>query len=300
MHRLKMKGQSAMEYLMTYGWAIIIIAVVLGAIYQLGFLQSFSLTPKAQPGSCSLVRPDGPLIITGEFFSGTCQGQLPETVAQFNGQSSIITVPSAINTALNHHSFTVTAWINGAQLKELSGISDQVILGDFSPTCVTDYCLHLVVRNDFLYMGFYGDDLGGTHALNDNTWYFAAFTYDLQTNYKNIYLNGAPDNNHASGNYLQATGTYICIGQYWACTSSGNDFNGQIANIQIYNTSFSPSAVNSLYLEGIGGQPISPQYLVAWYPLNGNANDYSGNGYSGNAISGISYTGVWTNAYTAP
>ncbi|MDE1852063.1 MAG: hypothetical protein KGH69_05290, partial [Candidatus Micrarchaeota archaeon] len=30
------KLQSAMEYLMTYGWAILIIAVVLGALYQLG------------------------------------------------------------------------------------------------------------------------------------------------------------------------------------------------------------------------------------------------------------------------
>ena len=31
------KSQSAMEYLMTYGWAILIVAVVLAALYQLGF-----------------------------------------------------------------------------------------------------------------------------------------------------------------------------------------------------------------------------------------------------------------------
>ena len=30
------KAQSAMEYLMTYGWAILIIAVVLGALFSLG------------------------------------------------------------------------------------------------------------------------------------------------------------------------------------------------------------------------------------------------------------------------
>ena len=34
MHRLK--SQSAMEYLMTYGWAILIVAVVLGALFELG------------------------------------------------------------------------------------------------------------------------------------------------------------------------------------------------------------------------------------------------------------------------
>ncbi len=35
-----------MEYLMTYGWAILIIAVVLGALYSLGVFNSASLTPQ--------------------------------------------------------------------------------------------------------------------------------------------------------------------------------------------------------------------------------------------------------------
>ncbi|MGC8662475.1 MAG: hypothetical protein ACP5RT_01670, partial [Candidatus Micrarchaeia archaeon] len=34
--KISSKAQSAMEYLMTYGWAILIIAVVLGALFQLG------------------------------------------------------------------------------------------------------------------------------------------------------------------------------------------------------------------------------------------------------------------------
>jgi hypothetical protein len=36
------KAQSAMEYLMTYGWAILIIAVVLGALFSLGVFSSGS------------------------------------------------------------------------------------------------------------------------------------------------------------------------------------------------------------------------------------------------------------------
>jgi hypothetical protein len=38
-----MRAQSAMEYLMTYGWAILIIAVVLGALFSLGVFSSSSL-----------------------------------------------------------------------------------------------------------------------------------------------------------------------------------------------------------------------------------------------------------------
>ncbi len=37
------KAQSAMEYLMTYGWAILIIAVVLGALFSLGIFSSGAL-----------------------------------------------------------------------------------------------------------------------------------------------------------------------------------------------------------------------------------------------------------------
>ncbi|MEM3781390.1 MAG: hypothetical protein QXT43_00305 [Candidatus Micrarchaeaceae archaeon] len=40
--KLRFRAQSAMEYLMTYGWAILIIAVVLGALFSLGVFSSSS------------------------------------------------------------------------------------------------------------------------------------------------------------------------------------------------------------------------------------------------------------------
>lgn len=45
--RSLVKAQSAMEYLMTYGWAILIIAVVLGALFSLGLFSGSSLTGTA-------------------------------------------------------------------------------------------------------------------------------------------------------------------------------------------------------------------------------------------------------------
>jgi len=39
----RLKAQSAMEYLMTYGWAILIIAVVLGALFSLGVFSGTSM-----------------------------------------------------------------------------------------------------------------------------------------------------------------------------------------------------------------------------------------------------------------
>ncbi|MGC9011056.1 MAG: hypothetical protein ACP5JN_02855, partial [Candidatus Micrarchaeia archaeon] len=64
MHRAKnkkhQKAQSAMEYLMTYGWAILIISVVLAALFQLGVFNANNFAPKAPPGSCQVFRPYGP------------------------------------------------------------------------------------------------------------------------------------------------------------------------------------------------------------------------------------------------
>ena len=50
------RAQSAMEYLMTYGWAILIIAVVLGVLFQIGVFSGANLTPKAHAGACQVFR----------------------------------------------------------------------------------------------------------------------------------------------------------------------------------------------------------------------------------------------------
>ncbi len=45
--RLRLVAQSAMEYLMTYGWAILIVAVVLAALFELGVFNGSNLAPQA-------------------------------------------------------------------------------------------------------------------------------------------------------------------------------------------------------------------------------------------------------------
>ena len=52
-------AQSAMEYLMTYGWAILIISVVLVVLFSLGVTNPLFFAPKVSPGSCNVFRPNG-------------------------------------------------------------------------------------------------------------------------------------------------------------------------------------------------------------------------------------------------
>ena len=81
--------------------------------------------------------------------------------------------------------------------------------------------------------------------------------------------------------------------------NDAQNFDGEIANIQIYNSTLSSNEIQALYLEGIGGAPIQTQNLVNWWPLNGNAQDYSGNDNNGQAT-GVTYTGSWETGYSTP
>ncbi len=289
-----------MEYLMTYGWAILIIAVVLAVLFQLGVFSGGNLGNHATAGSCLVQKT-----AVGSSLVGECNGMLPEFVGKFsntiNSEIYLKYIP------LNDRSFTISAWIKSPDFAESPtldlGIFGQGCTGGPCPNPVTDNALHFVVRSDTLYMGFYSDDLGSPDLLGDNTWYFATFEYNLAANSKTIFLDGVQDNtgastspfnlvNSSSGSYAVAT----CIGSETSCTTT---FNGSIANVQLYNTSLSAPEVLALYQEGIGGAPIRPQNIVGWWPLNGNAQDYSGNGYNGNAVS-VTYSSSWQSGYTAP
>ena len=76
-------------------------------------------------------------------------------------------------------------------------------------------------------------------------------------------------------------------------------FNGSIADVQVYNTSLDANSVSALYVEGIGGAPITVQNMVAWWPLNGDTLDYSGNLNNG-ASTKVTFSNQWLGGYTVP
>jgi hypothetical protein len=84
----------------------------------------------------------------------------------------------------------------------------------------------------------------------------------------------------------------------WNLCGTCDIMNGSIADVQVYNTALSQNDIATLYQEGIGGAPIDTMNLVGWWPLDGNANDYSGNGNNG-VPNSIGFTNAWTGGYTA-
>ena len=293
-----MKSQSAMEYLMTYGWAILIIAVVLSVLFQLGVFSSGNFQPHAQAGSCQVSRT-----AAGVALEGQCDGMLPEFVGQFGpgGPSGgFANVPSS--GMLNPSFFTLTFWISPTQLQ--SGNFNRILTKDVyasSPksgwAVLWDGSAGVTGK---IYMAGWNsigtETDSGRIQLSQNTWGFVTFVYNGYVIAP--YYNGAPE--ATSGVFiLQQAPTAINIGGGDSDAPGKSYYYGQLANIQYYNTTLSQSEIQALYLEGIGGAPIRPQNLTGWWPLNGNANDYSGNGNNGQP-NGVTFSSSWESGYTAP
>ena len=295
------KAQSAMEYLMTYGWAILIIAVVLGALYYLGIFNSATTAPRAQPGSCKVVRPSGPGTTTFVNLAGVCTGQLPMFVSSFTGVNSLGSGGAYIDAGnsglldMKTNDFTISLWVNlpsalacagtctvvGHGSQGNIGYKFQISAADKLVPTLTDINSNVWTQQN-------------TNAIAAGAWAQIAIIVFRSTNIVNYYINGVLDYSSSttlSTNSISNPSTHLYIGT--AQAPAFRSYNGLISNVQIYNTSLSAIEMQGLYVEGIGGAPTRPQNLVGWWPLNGDSNDYSGNGNNG-ASTNVIFTNTWT------
>ena len=279
------KIQSAMEYLMTYGWAILIIAVVLGALFGLGFFNSANLAPKISAGSCQVYRPNGPSTTAYINTEGVCNNELPQYTAQFSGAGTAIpasisvtgvSVPTGYTTvAFWMYSKTATA---GPVAFSYNTVANGI---DFVGSC-------------FGMAGTYGV----APSTVQNSWVFVTAVFNTVGANDNFYINGVSQAG-ASGcttkPAMAPTSTIYIGGSPVASTT----FNGMIANVQLYNYSLPVNDIVSLYDAGIGADPQALNNIVGWWQLNGNPYDYSGNLYNGVTANTV-FTSAWTTGYTAP
>ncbi|MDE1849173.1 MAG: LamG domain-containing protein [Candidatus Micrarchaeota archaeon] len=276
-----------MEYLMTYGWAILAIAVVMVSLYSIGIFNLGSLTPTATPGACQVIRTAAQTSLAGQ-----CTNIIPKYVGQFNGASSYIKT-SFVNKA---GSWTISAWADARQFQTANlnsnhhNILDSDLSGSYgngfgiegSPTV-----LRVIYNNGFLNYNY---------NFNTGTWYDITVVYNTNNGTVTPYVNG-----------ISLGGSSVTFGaslyqQYYIGRDQPNAvyFNGSIANVQIYNTTIDAASIQTLYRKGIGGVPIDLAHLSAWWPLNGNANDYSGNNYQGNVTGPVVWSADWQPGYAAP
>jgi hypothetical protein len=272
--RRNIRLQSAMEYLMTYGWSILIIAVVLGVLFQLGVFSSSSFSIKSPPGACKVFRAAGTSSLVGQ-----CSGLMPQYVAKFDGSSSYVFIPDSASLDPTQ-AMTFAIWFSASNTVSSWAMGKGSQFG----TYVDGAHVH----------GIFGNTLGqqwtdwNPQGVASNTWVQYAETYSVQSGSILAYFNGAYyETIPMLGPILPSTYGFAIGAGFWGGPTSYT--SGYIADVQVYNISLSANEIQSLYNEGIGGAPVRPQNIVGWWPLNGDTKDYSGSNNHGIPTS-LSYT----------
>ena len=290
------RSQSAMEYLMTYGWAILIIAVILGGLYSLGLFNATALSPVAVPGSCRIVRPNGPYTTQFISTSGACNGELPKYVLQLNGQAYLTT------SFLSSQSFTVLVWAKSTN-------STWNVNGWLASARAADgFVVHpysgVTTVLGVLYDAAGVIDSSGPSfgATNIQRWHQYGIVYNYTTENSYVIFDGqlvAGPINHGVLTRAANVVVPMCIGCDYGYFL-GRAGYGSESNVQLYGTSLDANQIYAQYVAGIGGAPQNLQTLIGWWPLNGDGADYSGNNNQATGSVNAIFTNQWQGGYTVP
>ena len=227
-------------------------------------------------------------------------------MAQFNGASSYVSVSnvSEIGQISNGggNKVTITGW--AFESAPLSGTQLNIVhLGGSAECTTTDNNLEIFlnINNAYTILQCNNDEMqSSTVSVPSMQWVFYASTFNGSTFKGHLGLGGQF---YSGATITGITNVILPNGPVFSIGGSGpftSFWNGQIANVQIYNTTLSANDIQALYQEGIGGAPVDLQNLVGWWPLNGNAHDYSGNNNNGQINGGVTFTSSWENGYTPP
>ena len=239
---------------------------------MLGAIASFYLSKE---GGCATVLFSSSTGISkaGMFINGTYAPSL--YTADFNPAShSHITNPTP---SLPQGSrITMVAWINptpnqgtpiyngvfsyGARV--CSGTSAQIGIQASGLPEVATWC------NDFV--------PASGPKVNFGKWNFLAATINGQS--VTIYLNNGIDTGTLPSlpNFVSTT---MSIGSTDGDGSRG--FNGLITDVQVYNSVLTQNQIDQIYNNGESASPVANASLVGWWPLQGDANDYSNSSNTG-------------------
>ena len=173
--------------------------------------------------------------------------------AEFNGTSDYI----QLNESFSHTNHTIAAWINTADASNIGFIFDNRDAND-------DGIRLLDYLNGSIRYSINANDLDSNYTLTANDWVYLSATYDGST--MKLYVDGSVDNSLSlSGASISVT-TNAKIGDG---TYENFKFDGNLANVAIWNRALSSDEINSVMwksYEGLTGTESNG--LQAWYSLD--------------------------------
>ena len=237
----------------------------------------------------------GPYISVG-YVTGVTSSFVQNTVANFTVNQSQVYIPNSTTTynMWQGGPYTFSAWVNltydSASCQHYPCVA--LIQVEYGCTSgIEDYRANS--------SGFWTNELewNVTHTSCSNAqssptvfvpfnkWELITGIFGYNISSSSYYLTICVDARCVEGPYTldhpgyQGTGA-TAIGAY--------QLSGKIANVQLYDSVLSQAQITTIFDEGYAGIPPTTNGLIVWYPLDGNANDYSGNGNNG-VISNIQF-----------
>ena len=155
--------------------------------------------------------------------------------------SEYIFMPSNSFPSLTNRSWTFELWLYLLTVPNVRNIG--IIIQCESQT--TNLCLHIVIRQQKTYFGFYGDDLSGSQTILKNQWYHLAFVFDHSTKTQSIYIDGFLDQSRqANQSFHGQLGVfYIGFPNHSSPLNTSSFLNGYIDQLQFSNRSKSSDEI---------------------------------------------------------
>ncbi len=122
------RSQTALEYLITYGWVVLVIAIALAALYTLGVFNTSSITPNTCIMTGSFSCMSATLASNGSMhvrISQDTPDPINITKVACDGNQSLIhattLTPQVYVASGQNATFSITCWRNGAVFSAASG-----------------------------------------------------------------------------------------------------------------------------------------------------------------------------------
>ncbi len=228
-------------------------------------------------------------------FNGLVSWSQPDYAMSFDGQSGYVSIPNSA--ALNSGTVTVNLWFNpalygngrdGASVPNPASGATSVIVGHGYP----GMWWFEYGDNGYLYWSVDANTIPTALATNAtpqlNRWYMLTGIFNASSGELDLYVDGVlvGTGNTDGASVIPDMNNLLFSGINNASLTGGH-FDGKLANVQVYDSVLSPGDVQLLYQQGIASSPIGSSSIAGWWPLDGNANDYSINGDNGTIYGGV-------------
>lgn len=198
-------------------------------------------------------------------------GALSDYVFDFNGSTSYITYNR--NPSISTSNVTISGWFKTDKTSGTQGI-----VGSGGNDGMPIWLVNGKLAYYQWTSGGWGPNMIYNVVLNTNEWYHFAATWDESTTTRVLYLNGEAVLTNTTTTDLVWVNNYGYLGRY-----SSSEFDGQLSNIQIYNSTLPATGSNSIQTLYNNGTPletaIDTSNLYGWWKLDASAT-FDGSNWS--------------------